>query len=158
MTETKILAEPGKQQVTLTRVFDAPRELVYRVYTDPALLPGWWGPDKYTTKVERMEVRHGGVWRFVQYDGDDGSEHAFRGVYHDATAPERLVQTFEYEGAPGHVLLETTIFEDVGGRTRVTNTSVFQSLADRDAMLAEGMTDGAVRSYERLAELVAQRR
>jgi len=145
MTETKIVATPGSQDVALTRIFDAPRELVYRVYTDPELLPDWWGPDQYTTTVDRMDVRDGGSWRFIQR-GADGTEHAFHGVYHTADG-ERIVQTFEYEGAPGHVMLETTVFADIGGgRTKVTNTSVFQSPAERDATLATGMTDGAVRS------------
>jgi uncharacterized protein YndB with AHSA1/START domain len=155
MTETTIVAEPGTQEVVISRVFDAPRELVYRAYTDPSLIPDWWGPDQYRTTVDEMEVRPGGRWRFVQV-AEDGGEHAFHGVYHDATGPERLVQTFEYEGAPGNVLLETMTFEDVGGKTKVTGTSVFQSVAARDGMLAAGMTDGARRTYERLAELVAK--
>ncbi|HVV13406.1 SRPBCC family protein [Amycolatopsis sp.] len=155
MTQTELTAVAGQPVITVTREFDAPAELVYRTYTDPALIPEWWGPDEYTTDVEVMEVRHGGRWRFVQ-TAEDGGQHAFHGVYHDAVPGERIVQTFEYEGAPGHVLLETMRFTDLGGRTRVTGTSVFQSLEDRDGMIAAGMEAGAVRSYERMAELLVK--
>jgi uncharacterized protein YndB with AHSA1/START domain len=88
--------------------------------------------------------------------GPAGSEDAFHGVYHDAVAPERIVYTFEYEGMPGHVLLETITFEEQDGRTLMTDSSVFQSVADRDGMLQSGMESGAAESMDRLDEYLAK--
>ena len=146
--------EPGKQEIVMTRTFDAPRDLVFRTMTDPGLIPRWWGPRRLTTTVDEMEVRPGGKWRYVQHD-PEGGEYSFHGVYHDITAPERLVFTFEYEGEPGHVLLETVTLEDVDGGTRLRDQSVFQSVADRDAMVRSGMEHGATETMDRLRELVA---
>jgi len=143
----------GKQEIVGTRTFDAPRDLVFKTMTDPNLVPRWWGPRNHTTKVDEMEVRPGGRWRYVQHD-TDGNEAAFHGVYHDVSAPERLVFTFEFEGVPGHVLLETVTLEEVDGKTRLTDQSVFQSVADRDGMVASGMESGATETMDRLEELV----
>lgn len=155
MSEMKLIAEPGKQEITMSRSFDAPRELVYKAYTDPDLLPQWWGPEGLTTIVDKMEVKPGGTWRYVQRD-DEGNEYGFHGVYHTTIAPERLVHTFEFEGMPGHVLLETITFEEKDGKTIMTDSSVFQSVADRDGMLSSGMEDGATQSMERFAKLLLQ--
>jgi uncharacterized protein YndB with AHSA1/START domain len=152
---TTITAEPGRQEVVITRTFDAPRALVFRAYTDPALIPQWWGPGRYETVVDGLDARPGGLWRFINRDAD-GTEYAFHGVYHEVMAPERLVATFEFEGSPGHVSLETLTLEESGGRTTVTNRSVFQSVADRDEMLKEGMADGVAETMDRLAELLAR--
>ena len=100
MSKMNLIAEPGKQEIIITRLFDAPRELVFKAYTDPNLIPQWWGPKNLTTTVNKMDVREGGVWRFVQRDGE-GNEYAFHGVYHAIASPERLVYTFEFEGMPG---------------------------------------------------------
>ena len=143
----------GAQDVTLTRVFDAPRELVFAVMTDPKHIPSWWGPEQYETIVDVYEPRPGGRWRFLHRDAD-GNEFAFHGVIHECTV-DRVVQTFEFEGMPGHVLLETVTLEEADGRTTLTNQSVFQSVADRDGMVASGMTDGASESMDRLAQLLA---
>ncbi len=151
---TRITAEPGKQEVVMKRIYDAPRALVFRAYTDPALIPQWWGPRRYATIVDKLDARPGGLWRFLNRD-DDGNEYTFHGVYHEVAAPERIVATFEFEGAPGHVSLETLTLEESGGRTTLTNRSVFQSVADRDAMLQEGMEEGASETMDRLAELLA---
>jgi uncharacterized protein YndB with AHSA1/START domain len=126
---------------------------VFKIYTDPDAIPMWWGPRRYSTTVEKMEVRPGGAWRFVQRDAD-GNQYAFRGFYHEVVPGERLVQTFEFEGMPGHVLLETAVFEDLGRRTKLTTTSVFQSVNDRDGMVASGMEEGAAESTDRLEELL----
>jgi uncharacterized protein YndB with AHSA1/START domain len=139
----------------MTRVFDAPRELVFKAYTDPNFIPQWWGPGRFTTIVDRMDAKMGGIWRFVQRD-TDGNEYAFHGVYHDVASPERIVQTFEFEGMPGHVLLETATFEEFEGKTKLTASSVFQSVEDRDGMLQSDMEEGAAESWERLAELLAK--
>jgi uncharacterized protein YndB with AHSA1/START domain len=153
---THISAEPGKQEILITREFDAPRELVFKACTDPELIPQWWGPRNLSTVVDRMDVRHGGQWRFINRDAQ-GNEYAFHGVYHEILAPERVIDTFEFEGLPetGHVTLETMKLEELpGGRTRLTVQSVFQSLADRDAMLQSGMEAGVNETYDRLAELL----
>jgi uncharacterized protein YndB with AHSA1/START domain len=150
---TRITAEPGKQEIVIKRIYDAPRALVFRSYTDPALIPHWWGPRMYATIVDKLDAKPGGLWRFLNRDAE-GTEHAFHGVYHEVAAPERLVATFEFEGTPGHVSLETLKLEENNGRTMLTNTSVFQSMADRDEMLGAGMEEGASETMDRLAELL----
>lgn len=155
MSKTNLVAKPGMHELTLTGEFDAPRDLVFKVHTDPALLTRWWGLRSSTTIVDKMDVKMGGIWRFVQRD-PEGSEWGFRGVYHQVTPPERLVYTFEFEGMPGHVLLETITFEALGSsRTRIIDSSVFQTVEDRDGMIASGMESGAAESWEQLSELLA---
>jgi len=155
-TGTAFIVEPATQDVVLTRVFDAPREAVFAAMTDPNAILQWWGLRDETTTAESMDVRPGGFWRFVSRDSQ-GNEYAFHGYFHEVLAPERLVYTFEYEGAPGHVILETITLEDLGGRTRLTDRSVFQTVEDRDAMVRSGMESGATQSMERLAELLDTR-
>ena len=152
MGKMTLSAEPGSHAIVMTREFAAPRELVFRAFTDPALVPRWWGWRTSTTTVDQMEVRMGGLWRFVSQDAED--EFAFRGVYHQVQAPERLVYTFEYEGMPGHILLETVSFEERDGRTLVTDTAVYQSVEDRDGMLQTGMEEGAGETWDRFEELL----
>jgi uncharacterized protein YndB with AHSA1/START domain len=155
MTPTlDIIAAPGSLKIVMSRMFDAPRDLVFKAYTDPKHLTKWWGLRTNTTTVDVMDVRPGGMWRFVQRNAD-GEEFAFHGVYHAVTAPETLVHTFEFEGMPGHVLLETITFEDHGDRTKLIDQSVFQSVADRDGMVASGMEAGANETMDRFAELLA---
>jgi uncharacterized protein YndB with AHSA1/START domain len=153
MTKSTLIAEPGKHEVTLIRDLDAPRELVFRAFTDPALVARWWGLKNSKTVVDKMEARKGGVWRYVQHDSD-GNQWAFNGVYHSVTSPEQLVFTFEFEGMPGHVLMETVTLEDHDGKTRVIDSSVFQSVADRDGMIQSGMEYGANESWDQLEELL----
>ena len=155
---TTITAEPGKQEIVITREFDAPRELVFKAFTDPQLLPQWWGPRYLTTEIDKMDVRPGGQWRYIQRDAD-GNTYRFHGVYHEILVPERIIDTFEFEGLPetGHVALETMSLEALpGGRTRFIAHSVFQSVADRDGMLQSGMEEGVKDSYDRLEELLKQ--
>lgn len=156
MTKLNLVAEPGKHEIVVTREFNAPRELVFKTFVDPTLIPQWWGPTRLTTTVDQMDLRMGGVWRYIQRD-QDGNETAFRGVYHEILAPERLVFTFEWEGMPGHILLETATFTERDGKTILTDSSVFQSVADRDGMLNSGMEEGANESYQRLDTLLATR-
>lgn len=144
-------------EIAMSRVFDAPRELVFTAYTDPEMVAQWWGLRTSTTIVDRMDVRPGGTWRFVQRE-TDGTEYAFNGEYREVTPPERLTYTFEFEPMPGHVIVDTVTFEDLGGKTRVTATSLFQSMEDRDGMLASGMEGGANESWSQLAELLASAR
>jgi len=153
---TTILAEPGKQEILITREFEAPRELVFKACTDPELIPQWWGPRNLSTEVDKMDVRPGGQWRFLNRDAQ-GNAYGFHGVYHEILAPERIIDTFEFEGLPetGHVTLETMKLEALpGGRTRLTVQSVFQSVADRDGMLQSGMEEGLNETYDRLEELL----
>ncbi len=153
MAETSLIAEPGKQEIVVSRVFDAPRDLVFKACTDPELIAQWWGPKGFTTTVEELDVRPGGMWRVVQRDAE-GNEYAFHGVYHEVT-PERIVDTFEYEAMPGHVLLETETFEDLGGgRTKMTDQMVLQSVEDRDGMLQSGSQEEMIEPMERLAGLL----
>jgi uncharacterized protein YndB with AHSA1/START domain len=153
MSDIKFTVEPGKQEAIIIRTLNAPRDLVFKTMTDPKHLPNWWGPKYLTTTVDKMEVKPGGCWRYVQRD-PEGNEYAFRGVYHDVIASERLVYTFEYEGMPGHVLMEIVTFEDYEGKTKLTDHLVFQSVEDRDGMYNTGMQEGATESMNRLAELV----
>jgi uncharacterized protein YndB with AHSA1/START domain len=157
MADLKVVADPGTHEIVITRSFDAPRDQVFRAFTDPEAVAQWWGLRGSETNVDELEARPGGRWRFVERSGD-GGEDAFHGVYHDAVAPERIVYTFEYEGMPGHVLLETITFEEQDGRTYMTDSSVFQSVADRDGMLASGMESGATESMDQLDEYLAKRR
>jgi uncharacterized protein YndB with AHSA1/START domain len=153
MARTRIDARPGLPFIDMTREFAAPRELVYRAHTDPELLAQWIGPRRLTTDVVRFDVHDGGTWRFVQRDAD-GSEYVFHGVFHGDPSPEGIVQTFEFEGAPGHVSLDALKFDELDGRTTLRVHSVFQSVEARDAMVSAGMETGVQEGYERLDELV----
>jgi uncharacterized protein YndB with AHSA1/START domain len=154
MGETHITADPGIPQVVMTREFDAPRELLFRAYTEPELMTQWWGPRRFSMTIDRFEPRHGGEWRFLHRD-DDGSEHGFRGVFHgDPSVDGGIVQTWEYEGAPGHVHLETAAFEPRDGGTRLVLTASYQSVEARDAEFEAGMESGARETLDRLDELV----
>ncbi len=145
---------PSDREIVMTRVFDAPRELVFKAYTDPKLIPQWWGPRGLTTTVDKMDVRPGGVWRFV-LRGPDGNEYAFNGVYREIVPPERIVDTFEFEGMPGHVMVETGELEELDGdRTKLTVTSLFQTVEDRDGMSKSGMKEGVTETHDRLEELL----
>ena len=154
--QTAAITTPTEREIHIERVFDAPRDRVFAVFTDPALIPEWWGPRETTTTVDRMDVRAGGGWRF-EMRSCDGTETAFRGTYREVTPPERIVQTFEWEGMPGHVSVETVTFEDLGDRTKVTTTSIFHTCEERDGMLASGMEHGLNETYARLDEVLAGR-
>jgi uncharacterized protein YndB with AHSA1/START domain len=153
-TRTATVTTPGDREIRIEREFDAPRERVFAVYTDPELIPQWWGPRSTTTEVVEMDVRTGGDWRFVAHD-DDGGQTGFRGTYREVTPPERIVQTFEWDGMPGHVSVETAEFEDLGDRTRVVTTSTFHTTEERDGMLGSGMEGGMNETFQRLDELLA---
>ena len=153
--ETRITAEPGLPQIIIEREFDAPPELVLRALVDPDLFARWIGPRRLSTRIDRFEARDGGRWRFVQW-GEDGMEHGFHGVFHGAPTLDGVVMTFEYEGAPGHVSLQTTTLRERDGRTVLTGNSVFQSVEDRDAIVSSGMEEGVLDGYARLDELLAE--
>jgi uncharacterized protein YndB with AHSA1/START domain len=147
------LDTPTDTTIVMSRVFDAPRELVFAAHTRAEHLKRWWGRGN-PLDVE-IDLRPGGAWRCVE-TAPDGTRHAFRGEYLEITPPERLVQTFEYEGMPGHVLTETHVFTEEDGRTRLTSTAAFDSAADRDGMLQSGMESGAAQSYAALDKLLAE--
>ncbi|HYI77918.1 MAG TPA: SRPBCC family protein [Chryseolinea sp.] len=154
--QTKIIAEPGKQELFIVREFEASRELVFKAFTDKDVLVQWIGPREMSMQYEKFDLRTNGSYRYIQ-TSSDGMEFGFHGVCHEYTPPERIIQTFEFEGLPekGHVALETTKFESLSkNRTRVTVQSVFQSVADRDGMVQSGMEHGVITSYERLDEII----
>jgi uncharacterized protein YndB with AHSA1/START domain len=155
MLKVEFVAVPGKPEIVVTCTLDAPRERVFKLYTDPTLIAQWWGPKIYTNIIDKLDAQPGGQWRILQRD-EKGNTYGFHGVYHAIVPPEWLVRTFEYEGAPGQVLLETLTFEALGNRTRLTDQSIFQSVADRDAMLAEDCESGSTESMNNLAELLAK--
>ena len=149
-----ILTTPGDQEIHVERVFDAPRERVFAAFTDPELIPQWWGPHGTTTIVEELDARTGGAWRFVSESSD--GRIVFRGIFREVTPPERIVQTFEWDGMPGYVSVDSATFEDLGERTKVVSTTIFHTAEERDGMLESGMEKGMNETYERLDELLAK--
>ena len=147
------LTTQGDREFLVERVFDAPRDRVFAAYTDPELIVQWYGPHGTEMTVDKMEARTGGDWRFVMRN-PDGTETAFRGTYREITAPERIVQTWEWEGMPGYVSLETATFEDLGDRTKVSTVATFYTQEERDGLLQSGMESGMNETYERLDQLL----
>lgn len=141
-------------QVRMTRTFDAPRHLVWEAFTKPEHVSRWWGPRYLTTVVEELDVRPGGSWRFIQRE-PDGTQYAFYGVFREVVPPTRLVQTFEFEGAPGQVMVDDMTLEEHDGKTTITIISTASSVEGLEGMIASGMEAGAAESYDRLAELLA---
>lgn len=152
--DSKLTVEAlGDRQIRAERVFNAPREKVYKAMTDPELIPQWWGRHKDTTTIEELDVRVGGRWRFVS-ESEDG-RHGFSGVFRELEEPSRVVQTFEWDGMPGYISVDSAELEDLGdGRTRVISTSTFHFGEERDGMLSSGMEIGMGESYDRLEELL----
>lgn len=154
----KLTAEPGKQELLITREFNAPRELVFKTFTDPELYKQWIGPRELTTEIDVFESVSGGSWRYIQRD-PEGNEYAFHGVNHEVLPPERIIGTFEFEGLPetGHVILQTLkLISLPDNRTRIVDQSVFQSVEDRDGMLQSGMEIGVDESYQQLDDLLEE--
>ncbi|MBI3153257.1 MAG: SRPBCC family protein [Chloroflexi bacterium] len=153
--KTTITAEPGKQELFITREFDAPRELVYKAHVDPKLYVQWLGPHGYEMVLETFEPVSGGRYRYIHKD-KDGNEYGFHGTFHEMSE-ELMIQTFEFEGLPerGHVVLDTMKLEELpGNRTRIKIQSVYQSVTDRDGMIQAGMEKGLNEGYERLDEIL----
>ena len=146
------------QELVLERIFDAPRDLVWRVMTDPARVTNWWGPHGYTTTVEEMDVRVGGRWRWINHT-TSGESAPFKGEYLEVDPPARLVQTetFDVPGFDDKQAINTLTLEDLGGtRTRVVARSRFPSVEDLEGALATGMIGGALQTYDRLADEIAK--
>jgi uncharacterized protein YndB with AHSA1/START domain len=148
---TMTVSLPSDREIRLTREFDSPRELVFEAFSKPEHLANWYGPRDMTIPVLEVDFRPGGAWHMVHRDGA-GQEYGFRGEYREIVRPEKIVWTFEYLGWPGHVSVDSMQFEDLGDRTRLVGTSVFDTVEDRDGMLQSGMERGAAESYDRLAE------
>jgi uncharacterized protein YndB with AHSA1/START domain len=155
MATLEITAQPGLPFIEFTREFEAPRDLIFRAHTEPDLVVQWLGPRKYEMTLDRWEPRNGGAYRYTHRDGD-GNEWGFHGVFHGDPTPDLMVQTFEFEGAPGHVSLDAVTLEERDGRTILRGKSVFQSVEARDAMYQSGMGDGMTDAYLRLEELIAR--
>jgi uncharacterized protein YndB with AHSA1/START domain len=144
---------PSDREIRIERIFDAPRDRVWRAHTDPKLLAQWWGRGNKLV-IEKFELERGGHWRFVEHS--DQGVHGFEGRFREVTPQERIVQTFEWDGMPGYTVLETLELQDLGdGRTRVVATSLFFTTEERDGMLQSGMEQGLNQSYEALDRLLA---
>jgi uncharacterized protein YndB with AHSA1/START domain len=154
VNETTIIAQPGTPFIEIEREFEATPAQVYRAWTDPELVPLWLGPSGTAMTLIEYDVTPGGRYRYLHHDAS--GEHGFRGVFHAVVPGERLVQTFQYDGRPDEVSLETLTFEDLGGRTRVRNHCVFGSVDGRDAMIESGMERGVRDSMARLDELLTR--
>ena len=152
---TTITAAPGTPFIDITREFDAPVDLLLRAHTEPELLKQWLGPAKYEMTIEEFEPRDGGRWRYTHRD-DQGNAYGFHGVFHGDPSTAGMLQTFEFDGAPGHVSLDGLTFEPHGDRTTIRVHSVFQSIEARDAMIQSGMEGGVTEGYDRLDDLVGR--
>lgn len=156
MSETVFDLPAGSPAMEIRRELDAPAALVFRTQVEPALLARWMGPRRLRMEVDHVDARHGGSWRFEHVD-TDGSRYGFRGVFHgDPSVEAGITRTFEFEGAPGHVALETAAFDERDGRTLLVLRSVYPTVAERDAHLAAGMEGGVREGLDRLAELLAE--
>jgi uncharacterized protein YndB with AHSA1/START domain len=142
---------PSDREIVMTRVFDAPRDLVFEAHSSCEHISHWWGPRRYEVAKCDLDFRPGGAWRIV-HRGSEGDEYGFRGEFREIVRPERIVWTFEWEGLPGHVSVQTAEFEEHDGKTTLTATAVFPLVEDRDGMLKSGMESGAAEGYDRLDE------
>ena len=150
---TTIMTMPGDREIRTERIFNAPRERVWRALTDPALVAQWWGRGN-TLVVERLEVERGGHWRFVEHS--DHGAHGFEGRFREVVPLERMSQTFEWDGMPGYPAVQTLTLEDLGdGRTRVVGTTMFFTPEERDGMVHSGMEGGMNESYAALDRVLA---
>lgn len=147
------LTRAGDRELRVERTFNAPLEKVWRAMSDPALVAQWWGRGNHLV-IERDERVRGGHWRYVEHA--DGQAHGFEGRYAEVVPMQRVSRTFEWDGMPGHVLLETATFEDLGdGRTRLVSTTLFMTVEDLEGMMASGMEGGMNQSYEALDRVLA---
>jgi len=155
-TTKATITKPSDREIRIERVFNAPRDRVWKAMTDPKLVAQWWGRGNKLV-IERFEVQRGGHWRFVEHS--DHGEQGFEGRFREVTPPERIVQTFEWDGMPGHVAVETMTLEDFGDdRTRLVTTSLFHTTQERDGMLQSGMEGGVNESYAALDKVLASMR
>lgn len=152
---TTITGEPGTPFIDVVREFDATPAVLFRATTEPDLVLQWLGPRELEMRIDEYDVRPGGRYRYV-HRSEDGTEYGFHGVFHTVTENERVIQTFEFDGAPGQVSIETATYEDLGGRTRLHTHSVFPSVEARDMAIGSGMQHGILDSMDRLQELLSR--
>lgn len=151
-----ITAPEGQPFIEITREFDAPVEAVFRAHEDPEMYRRWNGPRGYEMDLKRYEFSTGGGYRYVHRD-KDGGEFAFNGVFHLVRKNEMVIQTFEYEGWPGVVSIDSMTLERLeNGRTRLSSRSVFPTVEARDGMVASGMERGVTEGYQQLDELLQE--
>ena len=151
-----VTAPEGVQYVDFVREFDAPVAAVFRAHAEPDLVKQWLGPDGYDVEIERFNFVTGGGYRYI-HRAPDGEEYAFNGVFHVVRPNDFAIQTFEYEGYPDVVSVESMRFEDLGnGRTRLVGHSVYPNQEARDGMVQSGMEKGVTEGYERLDALVTR--
>lgn len=155
MATTQITAEPAVPQLLVTSEFAAPRDLLFRAYTDPGLLVQWLGPRGLTLTVDHIDPRPGGTWCYIGLDAG-GGRRCFRGVFHDTPSPDGIVQTVEFDGMPGHVWLDTVTFTERENTTLVARNTVYQTVQDRDRVLRCDMAEDINESMDRLEELLAR--
>ena len=156
--QTKIIAEPGKQELFIIREFEAPRELVFKAHVDPRIYSQWLGPKGFKMTLDKFEPKDGGRYQFTHID-PQGNKYSFHGVYHEVFPPERIIGTFEFDGLPekGHVEFDTSKFEELpGNRCKLTIQAVYQSVGDRDAMISSGMEMGVTQGFEQLDDILAR--
>jgi uncharacterized protein YndB with AHSA1/START domain len=146
------ITTPSDREIRIERIFNAPRDRVWKAVTDPKLVAQWWGRGNKLI-IEKMELERGGHWRYVEH-GPEGVS-GFEGRYREVTPPQRIVQTFEWDGMPGHVIVETATFEDLGdGRTKLVTISLFHTPEERDGFLQSGMEQGMNESYAALDKVL----
>jgi uncharacterized protein YndB with AHSA1/START domain len=152
----RMTAYTDGSELVMERVLDAPRDLVWKVLTDPERVTRWWGPRGYTTTVVEMDLRPGGRWRWINHT-TSGEDAPFKGEYLEVVPPERMVRTFIFDvpGFDDRAAVETLTLEDLGDRTKVTARSRFPSEEDLGGALSTGMIRGALETYDRLAEELA---
>src|SRR5207253_10891984 len=151
-TGTLKVTTPTDREIVLTRVFDAPRRLVWDAFTKPELLQRWFGPRGWSLVVGEVDLRVGGGFRFV-LRGPDGQDMGMRGVYREIAPPDRSVHVESFDDYPGEAQV-TAVFAEAGGKTTLTATVLYPSKEVRDAVIQSGMEHGAAESYDKLAELL----
>jgi len=151
---TLTVTTPTDREIRFTRVVNAPRDLVFEAHTSCEHMSHWWGPRKYEVSSCDIDFREGGTWRIVH--SAEGEEHGFHGEYREIVRPERITWTFEYEGMPGHVSVDTVTFEEHDGATTISGTSVYDTKEERDGMIQSGMESGMAEGFDRLDEYVDQ--
>ncbi len=151
MTHTLQVSTPSERELVLTRVFDAPRDLVFKVFTDPEAIPAWWGERRHTTTVDAYDFRVGGKWQYTTRD-DEGNEVVFNGEFLEIDPPAKLVSTFGLEGISGQVTTDIHTFEEHDGKTTLSTYSIFATQEERDDMLDTGVAQGWGETLDRMDE------
>lgn len=155
MNKTDFIVDKEKLELRMARVFDAPREKVWQAHITPELIEKWWGPRKYTTKVEKLDAKVGGEWKFI--NSVDGQDHVFYGEFRDLKEPERITWTFIYEPYKEAVVVETLTFEELpDGKTRLSVLSKYPDIESLEGSMVGGMEEGAIETWDRLEELLAK--